>query len=205
MDAMDILEAVRSDNDTALSRLGSSKGLYADTEGEMQSDAVLAAAADAEAAAAETFESWAQEESGAVAEAFAATAEEEHGHYETVLGKLDEHDPGDVPAIQTYLRGLTDTPERIGGFIGRTVAAERSKHQLTGFFVGKADPQTAQLFRDMGDELDAQLERGVELFETLDDEGQTRAKAAADEAIQTAYEEYTTRLESMGVDPKPVC
>ncbi len=207
MDAERFIETVRSENETALSRLGSSKSLYADTAGEMEATEVLRAAATAEYHAAETYESWAETESDDVGSAFAGTAREERNHYETVVGELDEHDPGEVPAIQSYLRGLDGTIERLGGFVGRTVAAEKSKTQVTGFFVGNADPQTAELFRSMDGDLEAQLQRAGELLEAVcrDESDFERALEAATGAIQAAYDEYTDRLESMGVNPKPVC
>jgi len=204
----EFIEAVRDDNATALSRLGSSKSLYADTAGEMEAEEVLTAAATAEHHAAETYESWADDADGDLAAAFATTADAERAHYETVVSELDAHEPGDVPAIQAYLRDLAGDVERLGGFVGRTLAAEKSKEQVTGFFVGEADPQTARLFRGMGDDLDAQLERATGLLAARcgeDADCWERAEAAASGAIQAAYEEYTERLESMGVNPKPVC
>jgi rubrerythrin len=209
MDADTFVDEVREHNRTALSRLGSSKSLYAETMGEMDTDTVLTAAADAEFHASETYATWADsEEDTEASEAFAATADEEQDHYETVAGKLSEHESGDdVPAIQTYLRELDETLPRLGAFVGRTLAAEKSKEQLTGFFVGQADPRGAQTFRDMGGDLGAQLERATALLadrcET--DEEWEIALSAANEAIQAAYEEYTERLEGMGVNPKPVC
>jgi len=204
----EFIEAVRDENATALSRLGSSKSLYADTEGEMEAEEVFSAAATAEHHAAETYATWAKEASGEVAEAFAQTADEERDHYRTVAGELDAHEPGEVPAIQSYLRDLEGDVERLGGFVGRTLAAEKSKEQVTGFFVGEADPQTARLFRRMGEDLDAQLARATAQLEAAcgDDGGcWERAEAAATGAIQAAYDEYTERLEAMGVNPKPVC
>lgn len=209
------LDDVREANRTALSRLGSSKALYADTKGEMEADAVLAAAATAERAAHDTYADWADSEDGAVADAFAETAEEEQSHYDTVVDELGEDpqveldgvDPGDLPAIQAYLRDLDSTVARVGGFAGRTLAAAKSKDQLVGFFVGQADPQTAQTFREMNADLDDQLDRVAGLLEQVcetDDDWQT-AHDAASGAIQAAYEEYTERLEGMGVNPKPVC
>ena len=201
-------EAVRDGNETELSRLGSSKSLYADTAGEMNAEDVLAAAATAEHHAAETYAAWADSETGAVAEAFAETESEERDHYETVAGELDGHEPGAVPAIQAYLRELDGTAARLGGFVGRTIAAEASKTQITGFFVGNADPQTASLFRGMGEDLDTQLGRATELLEAAcgDDEACWEdALSAANGAIEAAYGEYTEALESMGVNPKPVC
>ena len=208
MDPEKFIETVRDDAETALSRLGSSKSLFADTAGEMEPAAVLDAAANAEFHAAETYGAWAETETGDVAAAFAETASEERDHYDIVAGELDGHEPGDVPAIQSFLRDLDGTAERLGGFVGRTLAAEQSKTQVTGFFVGNADPQTAGLFRSMGDDLDAQLARATALLDDeCGDDGDAweRACEAAVGAIEAAYDEYTDRLESMGVNPKPVC
>jgi hypothetical protein len=205
----DFLDAVRSDNDTALSRLGSSKSLYAATGGEMEPNAVYRAAADAEHAVFETFQSWAEDtDDQAVREAFETTAAEERDHYETVAAKLDGHEPdADPSAMQAFLRDLDDPVERVGGLLGRTLATEKSKEQLTGFFVGQADPQAAQLFRELKADLDDQFERGLDLLEARceSDADWERAREAATGAIQAAYEEYTESLEAMGVNPKPVC
>ncbi|WP_135829199.1 rubrerythrin family protein [Halorussus halobius] len=214
MNSDEFLDAVRDDNETALSRLGSSKSLYAETEGEMEAEGVYRAAAAAEHAASETFQNWADDEAGGqqVREAFAAFAEQERDHYEQVVAKLDgetvdDHDPGEVPAIHEYLRDLDGDAARVGGFLGRTLASEKSKEQMVGFFVGQADPQTAQLFRDLGGDLDGQLERGTEVLAAVCDgeDDWDEALAAASGAIQAAYEEYTETLEGMGVNPKPVC
>lgn len=209
MDPNEFVDTVRDENQTALSRLGSSKALYADTEGDMEREEVLRAAADAEFHARETFEEWADEEGNEAArETFVATAEEEGEHYGLVAQRLDgEHEPGATPAIQEYLRDVEGTAGRAGGFVGRTIATEKSKEQLVGFFVGEADTQGAQLFRDLGDDVDAQLDRGLDLLGAVcetDDEW-ARARETAGDAIQAAYDEYTERLEGMGVNPKPVC
>ncbi|NHN60962.1 MULTISPECIES: rubrerythrin family protein [Halorussus] len=210
MNADEFLDAVRDDNETALSRLGSSKSLYAATEGEMDPEVVFASAADAEHAASETFQGWADDDdaSESVRETFADFADQERDHYDKVVGKLDgDHEPGEVPAIHEYLRDLGDDPARVGGFLGRTLASEKSKGQMVGFFTGQADPQTAQLFRDLGDDLDGQIERGKELLAAVceDDADWDAALEAAGGAIQAAYDEYTETLEGMGVNPKPVC
>jgi rubrerythrin len=202
------LDAVREENRTALSRLGSSKSLYAETMGEMKETPVLAAAATAEQAAAETFAAWADSEPDEEAAAlFREVATQEEAHYDAVLGRLGEHEPGDLPAIQDHLRDVEGTVERLGAFVGRTIAADKSKEQLVGFFIGQADPKGSQLFRDLRGDLDGQLEGATDLLaarcETEDD--WERAQAAATAAIQAAYEEYTERLEGMGVNPKPVC
>lgn len=204
----EFVEVVRKENETALSRLGSSKSLYAATGGEMESDEVFRAAATSEHAAYRTLERWAEEEDDAdTSELFANFADAESEHYETVAGKVDGHEPGETPALHEYLRGLNDTRARLGGFVGRTLASEKSKSQLTGFFTGQADPQTAQLFRDLKADLDEQLERTLSVLadECDTDDDWDEAKEAAGGAISAAYEEYTESLESMGVNPKPVC
>jgi len=213
MNSDEFLEKVRDDKETALSRLGSSKSLYAETEGEMEAEEVFRAAAAAEHAASETFQSWADDEEGdeQVREAFAAFAEQERDHYEQVVAKLDgepeEYEPGEVPAIHEYLRGLDGEVARVGGFLGRTLASGKSKSQMVGFFVGQADPQTAQLFRDLGGDLDGQLERATEVLDEVceSEDDYEDALEAASGAIQAAYDEYTETLEGMGVNPKPVC
>jgi len=207
----ELLEAIRDDNETALSRLGSSKSLYAATGGDLEPEPVLRAAADAEHAAAETFAAWAADEGTdtAAGEAFAAAADQEREHYETVLAELDgDHEPSEtVSAMQAYLRDLDETVARAGGFLGRVLATEKSKEQYTGFFTGQADPTTASTFRDLRGDLDDQREAALSLLESVceSDADWETAKEAADGAIQAAYDEYTEQLESMGVNPKPVC
>lgn len=201
-------DRIREDNRTALSRLGSSKALYADTGGDIERDAVLRATAQAERAAWETYESWSEAEDGEAAEAFADTAAEEEAHYRTVADLLGEEvEVNEVPAIQRFLREREDTVARAGGFLGRTLAAETSKDQLVGFFVGQADPSTTSEIREMNADLDDQRDRALALLDAVceSDDDWDRAAEAASDAIQAAYEEYTDRLEGMGVNPKPVC
>ncbi|WP_256393087.1 rubrerythrin family protein [Natronoarchaeum rubrum] len=205
MTATDILDDVRDDNETALSRLGSSKALYAITGGEMESETVLTAAADRAHAASETFAAWVPEEDDDDAtEYYDAAAQLTADHYEQVLGKLDDHDPADVPAIQTQLRDADDTAARLGGLLGHTLVASKLVEQFTGFFVGDADPQTASLFRGYGGDVEDLREDVLDLIDDLDADDDAVAAAATD-AIQAAYESYTDRLEDMGVNPKPVC
>jgi len=207
MDADQFVSTVRDDAETALSRLGSSKSLYAATGGEMDADEVYRAAADAEHAARRTFETWADAEDGDVGALFDGVADTERDHYETVVANLDDHDPGAVPAVHEFLREQEDTVARLGGFVGRTLASEQSKGQMVGFFTGQADPQTAQLFRDLKGDLDEQRERALAvLADRCESDGDwERARDAATGAIEAAYDEYTESLESMGVNPKPVC
>ena len=205
----EFVDAVRTDNKTALSRLGSSKALYADTEGAMDPAEVLRAAATAEFHARKTFETWADSERhDGARDVFETTAAEEGDHYGLVAERLDgDHEPGETPAIQEFLRAQTDTVGRAGAFLGRTIATDESKSQLVGFFVGQADTKGADLFREIGADVDDQLERGRDLVGAVceEDADWERAREAASGSIQAAYDEYTATLEGMGVNPKPVC
>lgn len=209
-DSEAFVDAVSEANQTELSRLGSSKSLYAETGGEIDTEPVLEATAHAEHAAWQTFERWAADESNeSVQEFFERVSAQERDHFERVTDQLgSEVDPsGPVPALHEYLRERTETVERLGAFVGRALASKRSKAQVVGFFVGNADPQTAELFREFGDEVDDQLSQAATLLEefSVDGEAEGRARAAASGAIEAAYDEYVTTLESMGVNPKPVC
>src|SRR6056297_1121473 len=211
MTASDFVDSVREANQTALSRLGSSKALYAETNGDLDPEPVLRAAAVAEDAARETFAAWADDEENAdAAELFERVADEEADHYETVAAEIDDAPraaDNDVPAIQSVLRSFDDTVERAGGLVGRCLVAKKSKEQYTGYFTGEADPKTASLFRGLGSDVDEQISAAADLVDAVcgSDDERERAHAAASEAIQAAYEEYTESLEAMGVNPKPVC
>jgi hypothetical protein len=195
MDPTDLVDRVRSENNTELSRLGSSKSLYADTEGEMESEAVLGALADTTYHAAEVFEGW--------GEPFGTAADRERDHYADIAGELEAHEPGDRPTLVESFRGLDAEVDRLGAAVGYTLVAEGKASQATGFFTGQADPQTAGLFREISDgyeTLRGELLDALEPHEDLE-----AAAAAATTVVGAAYEEYVDRLESMGINPKPVC
>ncbi|WP_280536374.1 hypothetical protein [Halopenitus sp. POP-27] len=218
----DVLETVQSDLATELSRLGSSKALYAATEGELEADRVLEAAAVAERAAAETFAAWADDEPDADArEVFASIAADERAHAERVREELDggaadaagDTDAGgttddvDDLAIPTHLRSIDGTIERAGALLGRILVADESKSQYVGYFVGDADPQTARVFRELRGDLEGQRDRALDLLAAVctDEADWEVATAAAADVVAVAYEEHVETLESLGIDPKPVC
>ena len=77
----DLIDSVSEANQTALSRLGSSESLYAETDRELDPDPVLRAAAIAEAAASETLAAWSDaEEHTEAADCFATVADEAADH-----------------------------------------------------------------------------------------------------------------------------
>ncbi|MFT4880220.1 MAG: hypothetical protein ACI9CA_000961 [Natronomonas sp.] len=195
MDPTDLVDRVRSENRTELSRLGSSKSLYADTEGEMEGEVVLTALADTTHHAAEVFDGW--------GDTFAAAADRERDHYADIAGELDDHEPGDRPALVASFRGHETAVDRLGAAVGYTLVAEGKASQATGFFTGQADPGTASLFRGISDGYGTLRGELLDALEPHDDPDS--AVAAATTVVGAAYEEYVTRLESMGINPKPVC
>jgi hypothetical protein len=200
MDSAELLEAIEQESQTELSRLGSSKSLYADTEGEMDADPVLRAAADSAAVAIETFEGW-------DGEVFVTAAERLREQYAELGEELGEHEAGDAPAVVTALADTAGEIERLGGTVGWTLVVERKSTQSSGFFTGQAQPGTASIFRSFGGEYEeireealAALDERCESSEEYD-----RAQDAATAVIEAAYEEYFETLESLGMNPKPVC
>ncbi len=196
MEPDQFVDAVREDNDTALSRLGSSKALYALTEGEMEDDVVRARAADLAGYGAETFEGW--------------TADADADVYREAVDLLGDQrdeadadrDLGDRPEMYDALAEVEGDDERLGAFVAWTLVYGSTLDQLTGYFTGQADPQTASTFRGMSSNVD-ELREGA--FDALAEADQDAARDAAEDVIEAAYDEYFETLEDLGVNPKPVC
>jgi len=193
MDTDDLIESIRDDQRTPLSRLGSSKSLYALTEGEMADDAVRAAVADVAHHAAATFEGWRTDVSE-----HAATLACEHEDE-----AVDDHDPDGRSAMADALGALEGEIERLGGLLGWTLVAEKYAEQATGYFTGQADPQTASTFRSFGGGLADLRARVLDALEVHDDREAAEEGAAG--VVRAAYDEYVEALEAQGVNPKPVC
>lgn len=213
MDTDAFLESVRAANETALSRLGSSKSLYALTDGEMEEVAVLSVAADVSHAAAVALEQYATAaSSSAAADAFSAVGDLEADRAVAVgerLAEHYEHDPHEVvAALDAYGAGADATDaSRLGAVVGYLLVAKKLAEQATGFFTGEADPQTASDFRSYGSDLEDAREEVLAALAVVGDEDPAAeaARDAASAVIQHAYDVYTARLEAMGVNPKPVC
>jgi len=204
MDSQEFVEAVREEWATPLSRLGSSKALYADTEGEMDDDAVLQAVGDRAHFAAERFDAWADEASGEVSELFADAAATERDHAEAAADERGEYEPGDAPAVVAHLDRASGTVERLGAFVGWALAAGNNADQVVGYFVGQASPRTASTFRAFGDDYDEYVDRASDLLAAESDDIDD-ALDAAGATIEAEYEDYFETLEALGVNPKPVC
>ena len=213
MTADDLIDAVSDDQQTELSRLGSSKTLYADTRGEMEPAAIHAAAAARDAAARETFETWeAAESDDDAAELFAVAGSDAGDRSADAASEASERLGDTEPADRDFsmhdaLADLETTVERLGGLVGWTLVDKKVKEQLTGFFTGQADPQTASTYRSAGSEVEVLREDAAELLEeTCDgDEDWDAAEGAAIDVVAAAYDDYVETLEELGVNPKDVC
>lgn len=201
-----IQDDLEDEYETELSRLGSSKALYALTGGEMETEAVVSRLADSAATAAETFEGWTDDE--AFDEFFETMAETAGEHAERIAETADDApsedaEPTDAPtATDEVLRDLDDSAARLGGLIAWALITDRTLAQAVGFFVGNADTTAADLFRDLRADVDVRLEEALAHAEDVDD---AAARAAAGQVVEAAYDHYADSLEAMGVKVKPVC
>lgn len=207
MDAAELIERLRADNQTELSRLGSSKLLYAQTGGDLKPPAVLAAAADRTYHAAELVDGWQGSGDDELDSAFERVAETVRAHHATIVEEVSAYEPGPEPAILAALADLEGPVERAGGLLAWTLVADREMGQRTGFFTGQADPTTASTFREIRSDYDDLRDA---LAAALDAHCGSAAEWAAAEAgasaaIEAAYAAYVESLEAMGVNPKPVC
>lgn len=151
----ELLDTLRDDHETPLSRLGSSKALYAVTGGEMDGDAVRTAAASEAAAAADLFDWWADDEPNDEAAAlFSDLADTAREHADAVDAEPD----GSKPNVYDVLAEFETTDGRLGGALARALVSLKTVEQMVGFFVGDADPMAANDFRTLKSDLNDQLD-----------------------------------------------
>jgi hypothetical protein len=205
MDATTLVDALTEDLETQLSRLGSSKWLYALTGGELNGSAVRAATAADAAAAADRFDAWADAAAAEpLATAFAALAADAAERREAAGGGATVDAP---ERLHGALADLDDDVARGGGALGYALVLDRTVGQTVGFFVGDADPTTADRFRSIRSDLaDARDDAAAALEAVCEtDDDWDRARSAATAVVEAAYDDYVATLESMGVEPKNVC
>jgi hypothetical protein len=204
MNGTTLADALTDDLETELSRLGSSKWLYALTDGEMDAAAVrAAAAADAETAA-ERFGAWAD---AAAVDAAATTFETLAADADARRGAAGVDATSAERGVDAALATLDDDAARLGGALGYALVLDRTVGQMVGFFVGDADPTTAEQFRAARSDLDDARAQVIEALDAVcdGDADWERARTAAEAVVEAAYEDYVETLESMGVEPKNVC
>jgi hypothetical protein len=193
MDADDLLASIRDVERTPLSRLGSSKALYAITAGEMDDDAVRAAIADVAHHAGDVFAGW-------DGETAAAAADLAGNVRDTATA---DHEPDERSPTAEALAALEGQTWQLGGLLAWTLIAGKYLEQVTGYFTGQADPRTASTFRDLGGDVEELREDVLAALSAHDD--WEAAEAAARSVIEAAYDAYVAELEAQGVNPKPVC
>ena len=198
-------EKLKDANETAFSRLGSSKALYALTNGEMEAAPITNAVAAESALTYDICRQWAGELTdplGSAVEKIATTAGDRH---QAINDNITE--PADS-TIKTTLTQMTRPPARAGGLFGWTLVREERLGQVTGFFVGNADPRAASQFRSYRAEVSTEADQLAEAIVTQyndTDSQQEAVNRAANDIIEAAYDEYVTTLQSLGIEPKNVC
>jgi len=204
MNAESFLDAVREDNETALSRIGSSKMLYALTGGEMDAGPIATAVATDAAHAERLFSTWAD---AADSEDAAGTFGDAADTAAEIVGATGAEPTDDERPLYDVLADLSGTRDRAAGLAAQSLVALKLTEQVVGFYVGDADPTTARTYRGLKEDLEDQRDAAAALLaaacESEDD--WDAARAVADDAVGATYEFYVETLESMGIEPKNVC
>ena len=209
MDGEELVTEVRASKATALDRLGSEKAIIAATGAELETDAVVGAAARLLEGARAAFERWAGDADGAAAGAFADAAETLAAGRDALLdcGEAATAD-GEPPHVIDYLDGLERAPERAAaGLVAYPLVAERQLLQVINFFINEGNQGGADAAREVRSDLQAMPEDAVAVLDAVcdADEDWVLARQTAEETVGTAYDDYAETLEEMGLDPKPVC
>jgi len=205
MNGSDLAADLQDDHETAFSRLGSSKAMYAVTGGEMDGTSVRAAAATDALALADVLESWVESGDDApAADLFADLAADARARADDVA---DDSTSGDEPKLYDALATFEATPARLGGLLARYLVTLEHAGQMVGFFVGDADPMAADDFRGIKSDLEAERDRVIDALDTAceSDADWGAARDAGDAVVEAAYDDYVETLESMGIKPKNVC
>ncbi|HKL29370.1 MAG TPA: hypothetical protein VJ898_08890 [Natrialbaceae archaeon] len=201
MDGQDLVDVLRSDHEAALAGLGSSKSLYALTGGTVDAEHVHAAAVRELSAARSTFQSWASTESDDRAvtlfETAAATVADQHD----AIGPPEDEPRDRNSRFETP--SVEGTAERLGAVLGWTLVTTVTVDQMVDFFVGHADPDTAETYRGVRGGVEHLRDRTATTIE-LDcesDRDWSNAQAAASETIEAADAAYRESLAALDVDP----
>jgi hypothetical protein len=208
MDAETFLDSVSDEEYTAIERLGSDKALIAATDATLETAVVLRVVAATEQALHETTTEWAEmAENTAARDLFERVAAAAANRAEAVVAELDDET---VPPAETFPAAdvaVADDVERVAALVGQAVVTQRTLLQAVNFFVNEADERRASLLRDQRSAASDRADDGAATLESLcaDDGDWERAVDTACDVVDAAYGTYVSRLEEMGVDPKPIC
>ncbi|WP_276270619.1 transcription antitermination protein [Haloarcula litorea] len=205
MDPADVLDAVRDGAATELDRLGSDKLLVAATGASMTTETVAGVALARERGVAATLDDWAGTVDGPAADALRRAGAAAGERADRIAAAVADADPGDGDALTAHLAGVEGTAARVGaGLIAVPLVADRFYLQLVSYFVNEADEGRADLFRELRTSA-SDLDPAGDALGVLDEGGRERARDAALDAVDAAYEDYAETLRGMGLDPKPIC
>lgn len=204
MDATDTIAAIEEATTTERSRLGSDKALIAATDADLSADAIWAAAATREAGLADVLDGWVSDAVGSDADAVADAFERAASAASDRAERIDAA-PGNPDALSAHLDTVEGTGERVGaGLVAPALVLGRFYLQVVSFFINEADEGSADVVRELRSGA-SDVGPARDALAALGESGRERARDAAVEAVGVAYEEYASALESMGLDPKPVC
>ena len=208
MNGQTFLDELGDEHETELSRLGSSKAVYALTGGEMDGDTVRVGTARELHAVAPVLDAWAEVADGEAAERYATVAAE----LDDWADRLDEEaavpEGEDLTHVTAEaLDACDDDIARAAGLAAALLVLAKLSEQLVGFYVGDADRKGAAEFRELRDDLRDHRDAAAELLDSLaaDDTDWADAHEVAAGVVEGAYDWYVGTLEAMGVEPKNVC
>jgi len=207
MDADSFLDDVRDEHETELSRLGSSKAVYALTDGEMDGDAVRTGTARELHALAPVLSRWSDDAEGDAAGLFTEAADFAAETADTFDSKAAVPAEGSETHVTTdALTNCDSEVARLAGAAAAFLVLEELAGQLVGFFVGDADRKSADEFRGVRSDLGDYRDEAVELLaDHCDDADWENALEAGTGVVDDAYDWYVETLEAMGVEPKNIC
>ncbi|MBP1988331.1 transcription antitermination protein [Halolamina salifodinae] len=207
MDADSFRDDLRAAHQTELSRLGSSKAVYALTGGEMEGDAVRTGTARELHALAPVLNEWAEDAQGEHADLFDAAADFAATYADNFDSEAASGDDTAATDVVADSLAPVDPADRQAAMTAAFLVLEEIAGQLVGFFVGDADRKSADEFREFRAELGDYRDDAAELLaDHAEDEADWEAaRAAGADVVAGAYDWYVDTLEAMGVEPKNVC
>lgn len=203
MDGPHLVAVLRSDHETVLAALGSSKALFALTDGSVDAATVNGVALRELSMAESTFDSWASAESDErVADLFDMAGATAADHRQAISQAA-----GDTPAVDRWFErpSFATTPGRLGGVIGWTLVTEVTVDQIVDFFIGATVTETAERYRDLRTDVEQLRDRTTTTIAEAygSEDAWSTAQQAASTVIGTADEAYRQRLDRHDVDPDP--
>ncbi|MFW6436611.1 MAG: hypothetical protein ACOCYZ_03145 [Halococcoides sp.] len=187
-----VRDRLADERQTELSRLGSSKALYATTRGAMDGASIAAASRALSLALADRLAA----HDAAWAADLEALVREDAETLEDLAG--DPVDPLFDPALADEPAGA------LGTVLGWATVAIALGEQETGYFVGQAQPGDADTVRSVVDNRTALREAVCETVERVGPDREAIV-AAALSTVDAAYDAYVDRLEAEGIEPKSIC